>query len=164
MFLTGFSHQRYRPQNSLKRIAVRTTVKAAWLTGAPRTGSGNNELTGQVQTLTNDSPMTGTFQDHWDNNTDGGLHNFPRFLEDFGGDLHSRNFNYNGSFIFQFFSHQGNGPWLIGGDGTYTPPNPRNWNFDTAFLLPAGIPPGTPFYSFYQNRTYRQIFLENNPN
>jgi|GEM_PF-3824793 len=163
MFLTGFSHQRYRPQNSLKRIAVRTTVKAAWLTGAPRTGSGNNNLTGQVQKSNNDAPDRENDMDP-DNNTDGGLHNFPRFLEDFGGDPHSRNFNYNGSFIFQFFSHQGNGPWLIGGDGTYTPPNPRNWNFDTAFLLPGGIPPGTPFYSFYQNSTYRQIFLENNPN
>jgi len=163
MFLTGFSHQRYRPQNSLKRIAVRTTVKAAWLTGAPRTGSGNNNLTGQVQKSNNDAPDRENDMDP-DNNTDGGLHNFPRFLEDFGGDPHSRNFNYNGSFIFQFFSHQGNGPWLIGGDGTYTPPNPRNWNFDTAFLLPGGIPPGTPFYSFYQNSAYRQIFLENNPN
>jgi hypothetical protein len=43
------------------------------------------QLTGQVQMLTNDPPMTGTFPNHWDNNTDGGLHNFPRFLEDFGG-------------------------------------------------------------------------------
>jgi hypothetical protein len=174
MFITGFNFagswvNGYRDQSCLRRLAVRTTVKAAWLTGAPRTGSGNNGLTGQVQMLTNDPPMTGTFPNHWDNNTDGGLHNFPRFLEDFGGqppysypDL--RNFNYNGSFIFQFFSHQGNGLWVINGDGTYTPPNPRNWNFDTAFLLPAGIPPGTPFYSFYKNNTYRQIFLENNPN
>jgi hypothetical protein len=173
-FVTGFNFagswvSGYREQNSLRRLAVRTTVKAAWLTGAPRTGSGNNGLTGQVQTATNDAPMTGQFPNHWDNNTDGGLHNFPRFLEDFGGqppfsypDL--RNFNYNGSFIFQFFSHQGNGLWFINQDGSYTPPNPRNWNFDTAFLLPGGIPPGTPFYSFYQNSAYRQIFLENNPN
>jgi len=169
MFITGFnfagsSINGYRDQSCLRRLAVRTTVKAAWLTGAPRTGSGNNGLTGQVQTPTNDPPMTGTFPNHADNNTDGGLHNFPRFLEDFGGPSDLRNFNYNGSFIFQFFSHQGNGLWVIHGDNTYTPPNPRNWNFDTAFLLPAGIPSGTPFYSFYKNSTYRQIFLENNPN
>jgi hypothetical protein len=162
MFLTGFNY-RYRPQNPLKRIAVRTTVKAAWLTGAPRTGAGNNNQTGQVQRSNNDAPDPENDMD-FDNNTDGGLHNFPRFAEDFGGTRHSRNFNYNGSFIFQFFSHQGNGPFLIGGDGNYTPPNPRNWNFDTAFLVPTGVPAGTPFFFFYKNGSYRQVFLENNPN
>ncbi|QUW00871.1 hypothetical protein J8C02_05120 [Chloracidobacterium sp. MS 40/45] len=164
MFITGLNYL-YRPQNSLKRIAVRTTIKAAWLTGAPRTGSGNNNLTGQVQTSNNDAPdPPGATGADFDNNTDGGLHNFPRFAEDFGGASHSRNFNYNGSFIFQFFSHQGNGPFLIGGDGNYTPPNPRNWNFDTAFLVPTGVPAGTPFFFFYKNGSYRQVFLENNPN
>ncbi|MCS7079812.1 MAG: hypothetical protein NZ585_07150 [Chloracidobacterium sp.] len=165
MFMTGFNYL-YRPQASLRRIAVRTTVKAAWLTGAPRTGAGNNNpgnLTGQVQNSNADAPDPESSM-NFDNNTDGGLHNFPRFAEDFGGDLHTRNFNYNGSFIFQFFSHQGNGPFLIGGDGNYTPPNPRNWNFDTAFLVPTGVPAGTPFYFFYKNGSYRQVFLENNPN
>ncbi|MGQ9898016.1 MAG: hypothetical protein ACUVR8_10740 [Acidobacteriota bacterium] len=162
MFITGFNYQD-RPQNSLKRTAVRTTVKAAWLTGAPRTGAGNNNLTGQIQNTDNDAPDPESSM-HFDNNTDGGLHNFPRFAEDFGGDKHSRNFNYNGSFIFQFFSHQGNGPFLINGDGNYSPPNPRNWNFDTAFLVPTGVPAGTPFFFFYKNGSYRQVFLENNPN
>ena len=162
MFLTGFNYT-YRPQSCLKRTAVRTTVKAAWLTGAPRTGAGNNNLTGQVQNGNSDAPDPESSM-NFDNNTDGGLHNFPRFAEDFGGALHSRNFNYNGSFIFQFFSHQGNGPFLIGGDGNYTPPNPRNWNFDTAFLVPTGVPAGTPFFFFYKNGSYRQVFLENNPN
>lgn len=162
MFITGFNYL-YRPQSSLRRIAVRTTIKAAWLTGAPRTGAGNNNLTGQIQNGNNDAPdPEGSM--NFDNNTDGGLHNFPRFAEDFGGADHSRNFNYNGSFIFQFFSHQGNGPFLIGGDGNYTPPSPRNWNFDTAFLVPTGVPAGTPFFFFYKNGSYRQVFLENNPN
>ncbi|OYT70581.1 MAG: hypothetical protein CFK52_10525, partial [Chloracidobacterium sp. CP2_5A] len=167
MFLSGLNYA-YRPQEAaLRRLAVRTSVKAAWLTGAPRTGAGNNGLTGQVQAFTNDAPTTGYGNDV-DNNTDGGLHNFPRFLEDWGSnpqrDPHVYNFNYNGSFIFQFFSHQGNGPWVISGDNTYSPPNPRNWNFDTAFLLPSGIPAGTPFFFFYKNGSYRQVFLENNPN
>ncbi len=162
MFISGFSFYD-RPQGVLDRIAVRTTIKAAWLTGAPRTGAGNNNLTGQVQTSNADAPdPEGSM--NFDNNTDGGLHNFPRFAEDFGGASHSRNFNYNGSFIFQFFSHQGNGPFLIGEDGNYNPPNPRNWNFDTGFLRPTGVPPGTPFFSFYKYTSYRQVFLENNPN
>ncbi len=169
MFICPFGTTR-RPQTRIRRYAARTFVKAAWLTGTGKAGDGQNNITGQVQSNNNDGA---DMSDSDANNTQGGLHNFPRFTEDWGGGgagASSANFNYNGSFIFQFYSHQANGPWMIRGPGTdggtslYNAPNPRNWNFDVSFTRANGIPPGTPRLTFYKNGSFRQIFLENNPN
>lgn len=171
MFICPFGTTK-RPQTRIRRYAARTFVKAAWLTGTGKAGDGQNNITGQV--MDNDGD-TADMSDSDANNTQGGLHNFPRFTEDWGGVGNPRvassaNFNYNGSFIFQFYSHQANGPWMIRGPGTdggtslYNAPNPRNWNFDVSFTRANGIPPGTPRLTFYKNGSFRQIFLENNPN
>jgi hypothetical protein len=174
MFLNGRGIN-FRPQTAFNRTSVRTTVKCAWLTGQPMAGSGQNignpnastNLQGQGQNA-NDINLAGGGPIANDYNTQGGLHNFPRFSEDWGGNVdHARNFNYNGSFIFQFFSHNANGQWLIGGFpiggrdmSLYQPPNPRNWNFDVGFTRANGIPPGTPRLGFFKNGTYRQVFVE----
>jgi hypothetical protein len=169
MFICPFGTTK-RPQQKIQRYAARTFVKAAWLTGTGKAGDGQNNITGQCQTNNNDAA---DMSDSDANNTQGGLHNFPRFTEDWGGAggvASSANFNYNGSFIFQFYSHQANGPWMIrgpntdGGTSLYNAPNPRNWNFDVSFTRANGIPPGTPRLTFYKNGSFRQIFLENNPN
>lgn len=156
----------WRPQSVLQRLPIETTVKSAWLTGQPKAGvqsDSQNTIGTNADSVTlssGDSP-----------NTQGGVHNFPRFCE-----YWSDRFNYNGSFIYQFYSHQGNGPWLIGGpsgyDGSggggtgdsrthtnYSAP-PRNWNFDQAFRRLGGLPPGTPRVSFYKIRGFRQVFIE----
>lgn len=171
MFICPFGTTR-RPQRRIQRYAARTFLKAAWLTGTGKAGDGQNNITGQVQNNNNDAA---DMSDSDANNTQGGLHNFPRFTEDWGGGgagANSANFCYNGSFIFQFYSHQANGPWMIrgpnpavdGGTSLYNAPNPRNWNFDVSFTRANGIPPGTPRLTFYKNGSFRQIFLENNPN
>jgi hypothetical protein len=67
----------------------------------------------------------------------GGVENFPRFLEDWD----DRVFTYNGSMIVMFPSKVALAPW--GGSDVYSPPT-RHWNFDTAFLDPNRLPPGTP--------------------
>jgi hypothetical protein len=163
MFMNGRSIS-YRPQGVLQRISVRTSVKCAWLTGQPMAGSGQNNETTNLQNGDGNGIDVGMGNNIAnDFNTQGGLHNFPRFSEDWGGNTpHARNFNYNGSFIFQFFSHNANGQWLIGGPNgsLYQPPNPRNWNFDVGFTRANGIPPGTPRLGFFKNGTYRQVFVE----
>lgn len=74
----------------------------------------------------------------------GGVHNFKRFLEKWtGNDL-----NYAGSLINLFNSHENNGSFKCC-NTVYDPPR-RNWVFDSTFLDPARLPPGTPFFQFVQ--------------
>ena len=69
------------------------------------------------------------------NQTSGGLHNFPRFLEDWGGvDCRIR-----GSLVALFECRIANDPWNL---RVYTPPN-RIWGFN--LLFDSGVmPPLTP--------------------
>ncbi|MDB6054771.1 MAG: hypothetical protein JWN25_2294 [Verrucomicrobiales bacterium] len=92
------------------RIAGNTTVNAAFLGG--------------ICVTTN-------------SNYSGGVENFPRFLEDWGG----KTLTYNGSMVVMFDSRVTTAPW--GGSDVYSPPN-RNWAFDLNFMDPTKLPPGTP--------------------
>jgi hypothetical protein len=67
----------------------------------------------------------------------GGVENFPRFLEDWGG----KTLTYNGSMVVMFNSKTATAPW--GGADVYSPPA-RNWAFDINFLDATKLPPGTP--------------------
>ena len=70
--------------------------------------------------------------------TDGGVHNFLRFLENWGVVCH-----YRGSMVSFYFNRQGVGTYK--GTGVYGPPSPRDYTFDTNFTLgPACLPPRTP--------------------
>lgn len=79
----------------------------------------------------------------------GGVHNFPRFLENWGSTL-----SYCGSLINLFNSRQHNGGHK-NGSNTYSPPT-RNWVFDASFLDASRLPPGTPFFQFVQMTGFRQ--------
>lgn len=68
------------------------------------------------------------------NSASGGAHNFPRFLEDWGG----KNFTYYGSMVELFASKRFTG--LYGQSNVYSPPV-RRWYFDNTFL--ATPPPGS---------------------
>ena len=69
--------------------------------------------------------------------TDGGVHNFLRFLEYWGVNCY-----YEGSMVSFFYNRQGVGTYK--GSGVYSPPN-RLYNFDLNFTLgPAYLPPRTP--------------------
>lgn len=81
----------------------------------------------------------------------GGVHNFPRFLENWTG----VNFTYYGSLIEAFKSESYTGRWQTG--KVYTWPN-RLWNFDTNFLnqQPPGMPQGRQFSRGRWERGYNE--------
>jgi hypothetical protein len=81
----------------------------------------------------------------------GGVHNFKRFLEDWSGDR----LNYTGSIINLFNSRNNNGAFKCCGV-VYSPPV-RNWVFDSSFLDPARLPPGTPFFQAIQITGFQRI-------
>jgi PilX N-terminal len=73
-----------------------------------------------------------------DYGTDGGVHNFLRYLEGWGGTLW-----YNGSLVSFYFNAQAIGPYKCC-TTVYTPPN-RQYTFDQNFTLgPQWLPPRTP--------------------
>ena len=81
-------------------------------------------------------PQIGSTEDF---GTDGGLHNFLRFLEDWG----SSTANYSGSLVSFYYYHQMVGAYKDG-TGTYSPPN-RVYYFDTNFTEGTQyLPPLTP--------------------
>ena len=70
--------------------------------------------------------------------TDGGVHNFLRFIEYWGIVCH-----YEGSLVSFYYNRQAVGTYK--GAGVYNPPNPRDYHFDLNFTLgPAYLPPNTP--------------------
>ncbi len=87
----------------------------------------------------------------------GGVHNFPRFLETWGasGTGWEKRWNYVGSFIILYNSTQALGPWGVYNSVIYYPPN-RNWAFDMTFQDPNKLPPGTPQFEFIQATGFRQ--------
>ena len=90
----------------------------------------------------------------------GGLENFPRFLEDWGGSAAGTPFNYTGSLVALFVSRQSARPWghtLNGGRAYYSPPV-RNWSFETRFRNPMLLPPGTPRLGSVLQIAYRSVF------
>ncbi|HWS16835.1 MAG TPA: pilus assembly PilX N-terminal domain-containing protein [Candidatus Elarobacter sp.] len=78
---------------------------------------------------------TGTGNDF---GTDGGVHNFLRYLEEWGG----QNSNYEGSLVSLYFAQYGVGAFKCC-NMVYNPPG-RNYAFDTDFVDPSKMPPGTP--------------------
>jgi hypothetical protein len=94
--------------------AVNTTVNAALLTGVVETSPGNYS---------------------------GGMENFPRFLETWGGA--NATSTYNGSMVKMFPSLYATGVW--GQNFVYDPPA-RNWAYDANFDDPNKLPPKTPSF------------------
>lgn len=81
----------------------------------------------------------------------GGMHNFPRFLEDWS----NKRWNYVGSLCPLYYSTQALGPY----DSViqiYSPPI-RNWAFDTSFRDPSRLPPGTPMFQYIESTGFRQV-------
>jgi hypothetical protein len=80
----------------------------------------------------------------------GGMHNFPRFLE-----LWSARWNFAGSLIPLYHSTQALGPYNSNST-IYSPPI-RNWAFDSTFLDPNKLPPSTPQFQYVQPTAFRQL-------
>jgi Tfp pilus assembly protein PilX len=85
--------------------------------------------------------------------TDGGVHNFLRFLEDWGG----QTLNYEGSLVSLYYATYNTGAFKCCNYSVYTPPA-RNYIFDPDFTQPQNLPPGTPLFRDIDNLSYRQSF------
>jgi hypothetical protein len=80
----------------------------------------------------------------------GGMHNFPRFLESW-----TTRFNFVGALIPLYRSTQAVGPYNASST-IYGAPI-RNWAFDTTFRDPSRLPPGTPQFQHIEPTGFRQI-------
>jgi hypothetical protein len=67
-----------------------------------------------------------------------------------------RSWNYTGSFVPLFRSTQALSQWENDTAVIYMPPR-RNWSFDSTFLSPDKLPPGTPFFQYVQATGFRQV-------
>jgi hypothetical protein len=86
--------------------------------------------------------------------TDGGVHNFLRFLENWNSTLH-----YEGSIVSMFYSRQATG-LFNSGNNNYSPPN-RGYSFDVNFLNPLLLPPRTPMFRDVNTTGFTQLMLPN---
>jgi hypothetical protein len=84
--------------------------------------------------------------------TDGGVHNFLRYLENWGG----QTMYYKGSLVSLFYSTYNTGTFKCCTD-VYGVPT-RAFHFDLDFTSPGGLPPGTPMFRDVNSLSYRQVF------
>ncbi|MGC2531080.1 MAG: hypothetical protein WA639_25315, partial [Candidatus Acidiferrum sp.] len=97
----------------------------------------------------------GTASCYADYGTDGGVHNFLRFLENWSG----QTVNYRGSIISMYYNRQAIGTYKDGQTNTvYVPPS-RGYNFDTEFLTPSLLPPRTPLFRDVNTTGFTQLLL-----
>lgn len=125
-----------RPADNSPSVAQETSVRAAIIAG--------NNL----------SAMTGT-PDAGNSAYDesrlcGGMHNFPRFLENW-----SARWNFVGSMIPLYHSVQALGQYNA--NSTIYGAPIRNWAFDVTFTDPLRLPPGTPMFQHIEPTGFRQL-------
>jgi hypothetical protein len=96
-------------------------------------------------------PRPDNAENHADYGTDGGAHNFLRYIERWSDQA----LNYRGSLISLYFSRQATGTYKCC-DQVYAPPT-RGYNFDQEFLNPTLLPPRTPMFREINTLTFRQI-------
>jgi Tfp pilus assembly protein PilX len=92
---------------------------------------------------------------------DGGVHNFLRFLEDWGGipttlggDGKYAQLRYKGSIVSLYWAMYATGTFKCCGL-VYNPPD-RQYVFDSLFSTPTNLPPGTPMFRNVDDLSYRQ--------
>ena len=98
-------------------------------------------------------PTTGSV--NYDFGTDGGVHNFLRYVEDWG----NQTLNYSGSLVSFFFNEQSVGTYKCC-VAVYNPPS-RGYNFDTNFLTPSLLPPRTPSFRDINTLGFTQLIMPN---
>ena len=85
--------------------------------------------------------------------TDGGVHNFLRYIENWGG----AQLNYRGSIVSLYFNRQATGTFKCC-TVVYSPPG-RGYNFDTTFLNPTLLPPRTPLFRDVNTTGFTRLLL-----
>ena len=86
--------------------------------------------------------------------TDGGVHNFLRYVEDWNGTL-----NYTGSIVSMYYNRQAIGVYKCC-NTVYSPPT-RGYSFDANFLNPLLLPPRTPMFRDINTTGFTQLLLPN---
>jgi hypothetical protein len=84
--------------------------------------------------------------------TDGGVHNFLRYLETWGG----QTMHYKGSLVSLYYATYNTGTFKCC-TAVYGVPT-RAFFFDLDFSTPGGLPPGTPMFRDVNSLSYRQLF------
>ena len=95
---------------------------------------------------------TSNGEDHTDFGTDGGAHNFLRYIEHWNN---GSTLNYRGSLVSFYTNRQAVGLYKCC-EVVYSPPT-RGYNFDTDFLTPILLPPRTPMFRDVNTLTFRQL-------
>jgi hypothetical protein len=111
-----------------------TILSTSWNDANSTLGTGSRIA---ANTTVNTAILTGNVPSGTQGRYSGGVENFPRFLENWGG----KTLTYNGSLVCMFPSKVATTPW--GGGGVYSPPN-RDWAFDVNFTDSTKLPPNTP--------------------
>jgi hypothetical protein len=93
-----------------------------------------------------------TYQDF---GTDGGVHNFLRMMENWGG----QTLFYRGSIVSFYYNRQATGVYKCC-TTVYSPPS-RGYNFDSDFLTPSLLPPRTPMFRDVNTVGFSQMILPN---
>lgn len=88
-----------------------------------------------------------------DSGTDGGVHNFLRYIENWGG----QTLNYRGSLVSFYIARQATGIYKCC-NVVYSPPS-RGYNFDIDFQSIAKLPPGTPRFTDVNALSFQQAIL-----
>jgi len=87
--------------------------------------------------------------------TDGGVHNFLRFIESWGNG--AQTLNYEGSIISMYTNRQAIGTYKSS-TMIYSPPT-RAYVFDVSFLTPSLLPPRTPLFRDVNTTGFTQLLL-----
>jgi hypothetical protein len=85
--------------------------------------------------------------------TDGGIHNFLRYIENWGG----QTLYYEGSLVSLYYNRQATGAFKCC-TTVYSPPT-RGYNFDVEFLQPTLLPPRTPLFRDVNTTGFTQLLL-----
>ena len=125
-----------RPADNSPTVAQETSVRAAIIAG--------NNLSALTGTPDAGNSSAG------ESRLCGGMHNFPRFLENW-----SARWNFVGSMIPLYHSVQALGQYNANST-IYGAPT-RNWAFDITFTDPLRLPPGTPLFQHIEPTGFKQV-------
>jgi Tfp pilus assembly protein PilX len=139
---------------AIPRIATNGTANAAYYRTAIMAGKG----------VSFPQPTTcGTAACSADFGTDGGVHNFLRYIENWGGGtvagvtVPGQALNYRGSIISMYYNRQAVGLYKCCST-VYSPPS-RGYAFDSEFLTPSLLPPRTPLFRDVNTTGFTQLLL-----
>ncbi|HEY6305251.1 MAG TPA: hypothetical protein VI488_02180 [Candidatus Angelobacter sp.] len=125
---------------------ARNAANDGWFRVAIASGKNQNFSWAKTAKLPGGNPVSSDF------GTDGGVHNFLRFLENWGG----RTLNYQGSMVSLYYSAYATGIFKCCAT-VYSPPT-RAYAFDIDFQQLDHLPPGTPRFQDVVNLGFRQDF------